>query len=123
LTEEAEWAEFDRVRSRVLTLDIIAMVLLLVGVGALALYSFELGPLVGPGVESSFGLAVALMFLMGALIVHIVDRMYRSWPLGRRFGPTAPGPVTEIAWARLIAVIIVVVAGGTIAYVLGGILA
>jgi hypothetical protein len=123
LTEADEWAEFQRARNRVLTLYIATTVLLLIGVGALALYSFQLGTLVGPGVESSFGLAVGLMFVMGALIVHLVDRMYREWPLGRRYTPTAPGPVTELGWAHLIVVIILVVAGGAIAYVLGGLLA
>lgn len=116
-------AEFRRLRGRVLTLYIAIVILLLIGVGFLALYSYQLGPLVGPGVESSFGLAVALMFLMGALIVHVVDRMQRAWPLGRRFAPTAPGPVSDLDWAHVIEVVILVAAGGAIAYVLGGLLA
>ena len=123
MTDAEEWAAFNRARSQTLTLYFATMVLLLVGVGVLALYSFDLGPLVGPGVESSFGFAVALMFMMGALVAHLVDRTYRSWPLGRHFTPTPPGPVTEFGWANLIAVLIIVAAAGAIAYVLGGLLA
>jgi hypothetical protein len=123
LTDADDWANYRRARGQTLTLYIATMILLLLGVGILALYSYQLGPLVGPGVESSFGLAVALMFLMGALMAHLVDRMYRAWPMGRRFHPTPPGPVTDLSWANLLAVIILVAAGGAIAYILGGILA
>ncbi len=123
MSEIEEWAEFRRARGQVLTLYIAVVILAIVGAGALALYCYELGPLVGPGVESSFGFAVALMFLLGALIVHVVDRMQRAWPLGRRFAPAAPGPVTDLDWAHVVEVVILVTAGGAIAYVLGGILA
>lgn len=121
-------SEFDdrdlaRVRDRTLAFYYAAVVLMLAGIGVLSFYAYRLGAIVGPGVEQSFGFAVALMFIMGALTIHVVDRMYRSWPLGRRFRPTPPGPVTDRAWAVAVAVLVLVVAGGAIAYLLGGLLA
>jgi hypothetical protein len=98
-------------------------VLMLAGIAVLIVYAIRLGPLTSPGAEQSFGFAVALMFLMAALIVHLVDRTYRVWPLGRRFRPSAPGPVSVRAQARFVIAIILVVAAGAIAYVLGGLIA
>lgn len=92
-------------------------VLMLLGIAGLAVYAFELGPLVGPGVESSFGYAVAGMFLMGAMLAHIADRTYRSWPLGRRFRPTTPGPVTASGAASTLTWIVVLAIALGVAYV------
>ncbi|MCI4350550.1 MAG: hypothetical protein L3K15_03440 [Thermoplasmata archaeon] len=97
-------------------------VLMLLGIGALTLYSIQLGPLVGPGVETSFGYAVALMFLMGATLAHCADRMYRLWPLGRKTRTTAPGPITDLALATFAKVVVVLGAGAALAYVLGGLI-
>lgn len=120
---EPDAATFARLQDRTLALYYAAVVLMLLGIGVLAVYSYRLGPIVGPGVEQSFGYAVALMFIMGALTIHIVDRMYRVWPLGRRFRPTPPGAVTDRAWSIVVAVLVLVIAGGAIAYILGGLLA
>jgi hypothetical protein len=103
--------------SRVLALYETIAVLMLVTIGVLIVYAIGLGPLVGPGVESSFGLAVGLMFLCAALLVHLVDRAYRVWPAGRRIFPTAPGPVTDRAIATFLKVAILVAAGGAVAYI------
>jgi hypothetical protein len=116
-------AELRAVRTRVLNLYDTITVLMLVGIAILVVYAIRLGPLTSPGATRSFGFAVALMFLMAALIVHLVDRTYRVWPLGRRFRPSAPGPVTVHAQARFVIVVIIVVAAGAIAYVLGGLIA
>ena len=115
--------EFRRLRRRVLDLYDAVTWLMLIGIGVLIVYVIELGPLTSPGVQESFGLAVALMFLMSALIVHLVDRTYRVWPLGRRVHPTPPGPVTVADQVRFFQVLIVVIAGAAIAYVLGSLLA
>ncbi len=116
-------AELLRIQDRALSLYYAAMILMLLGIGVLGLYCYRLGPLTSPGAEQSFGFAVSLMFLMGALVIHLVDRTYRVWPLGRRFRPTAPGPVTDRAWSVALAVLILVIAGGAIAWILGGLLA
>lgn len=116
-------ATFARLRDRTLAFYYAATILLLVGIGILSFYAFRLGPLVGPGVEQSFGLAAALMLVMGALITHVVDRMYRVWPLGRRFTPTAPRTITDRDWSLALAVCVLVIAGGAISYILGGLLA
>jgi hypothetical protein len=96
--------------------------LMLIGIGVLIIYCIRLGSLTDPGAQESFGLAVALMFLMSALIVHLVDRTYRVWPLGRRFVPTAPGPVTARSQARFLAILTFVIAAAAIAYVIGTLL-
>lgn len=111
------------VRRRVLDLYTAITVLMLLGIAVLIAYVIQLGSLIGPGVEQSFGFAVALMFIMGAVIIHLVDRTYRSWPLGRRFRPTPPGPITEAGQARLLRILILVIAAAAIAYILGGIIA
>lgn len=123
MTEDEEIAQFHRLRERTLTIYLAVMILMIIGIAALALYSYELGPLVGQGVESSFGLAVCLMFLMGALLIHLVDWLYRVYPLGRRVTPTPPGVVTDRGWAMALAVVVIVSAGGAIAYILGGLFA
>ena len=107
------------------TLDLYGAVtlLMLVGIAVLIVYAIRLGPLTSPGAERSFGFALALMLLMAAVIFHVADRTYRSWPFGRRFRPTSPGPVTTEAWAQFLRVLIVVVAVAGIAYLIGGLLA
>jgi len=112
-----------RARERVLDLYTAVTVLMLLGIAVLVVYVVRLGTLTGPGVQESFGLALALMFLMAAVVAHVMDRTYRSWPLGRRFRPTPPGPVTAEGEVRFLKVLVVVLAGAAIAYVLGGLIA
>jgi hypothetical protein len=113
-------AEYLRLRRRVLNLYDAVTYLMLFGIAVLVVYCAVLiGPLSSPGAQQSFGFALALMFLMSALIVHLVDRTYRVWPLGRRITPTNPGPVTVEAQARFIKIVIVVAAGAAIAYLIG----
>ena len=116
-------ADERRARGRILDLYTAITVLMLLGIAVLIVYAVRLGPLTGPGVEESFGLAVALMFIMAGLIVHTVDYTYRVWPLGRRFHPTPRGPVTEAGQARFLRILILVVAAAAIAYILGGLIA
>jgi hypothetical protein len=120
--DDAARQQYLRLRRRVLDLYDAVTVLMLVGIAILIVYSIQLGPLTSPGAEESFGIAVALMFLMSALIVHLVDRTYRVWPLGRRVAPTPPGPVTVAAQVRFLKILIVVIAGAAIAYILAGLL-
>jgi hypothetical protein len=125
LSETAEALEAGEMRSpreTVLMLYAATLGILLVGILALTVYVTQLGSLVGPGVESSFGYAVALMFLMAALAVHTAEATYRLWPLGRRFLPTPPGPVTDRMIANFLKVLIVVVAGAGIAYLVAGLI-
>ncbi len=117
---EVEWA---RARDQVLTLYFATVLLLLIGIGVLLAYTIQLGPIIGPGVEQSFGYAVAILFLMGALLAHIVDRAYRVYPLGRKVPTEPPGPVTEAALANFLKVAVLVAAGGSIAYILGSLIA
>jgi len=116
-------AELRELRRRVVNLYDGVTFLMLVGIAVLIVYSIELGSLASPGAQQSFGYAVALMFLMSAVIVHLVDRTYRVWPLGRRFRPTPPGPVTPHAQARFLAILVFVIGAAAIAYVLGGLIA
>lgn len=109
-------------RQTVLNLYATVLAINLVAIGFLALYCYQLGPLVGPGVESSFGFAVALMFLLGALSVHVAEATYRMWPLGRRFHPANPGPFTDASIATFVKVLVVALAVGGIAYLLYGVL-
>ena len=116
-------SELRRVRNRLLDLYTAITGLMLLGIAVLIVYAIRLGPLTSPGAEQSFGYAVALMFLMAAVIFHLVDRMYRVWPLGRRIRPAWPGYVTVEGEIRFFKILIVVAAGATIAYVLGGLIA
>ena len=118
------WTEADivRLRDRTLALYYAAAILMLLGLGVLTVYVLRLGNLTGPGVEQSFGLAVALMFLMSAMMIHLVDRTYRVWPLGRRVQSPDPGPVTDQGWATFLAVAVLVAAGASIAYLISGLL-
>ena len=116
-------ADLASLQRRTLDLYAAVMLLMLLGIAVLVAYAIRLGPLTSPGAESSFGYAVALMALMGAVVFHIADRTYRVWPLGRRFRPTPPGPVTVEAWVRFLRVLIVVIAIAAVAYLVGGLLA
>ena len=116
-------AEVRRYRNRLLDLYTAVTVLMLLGIAVLIAYAIRLGPLTSPGAQQSFGYAVALMFLMAAVIFHVVDRTYRLWPLGRRVTPSFPGYVTVEAEIRFFKVLIVVAAGAAIAYVLGSLIA
>lgn len=91
---------------------------MLFGIALLIVYSIRLGPLTSPAAQESFGLALSLMFLMGAVLFHVVDRTYRVWPLGRRITPNYPGLVTDAGVARLLRAVVVVAAGAAIAYLL-----
>jgi hypothetical protein len=106
----------------VLDLYAAVTVLMLLGIAVLIVYAARLGPLTSPGAQESYGLAVALMFLMAAAVVHVVDRTYRVWPLGRKFRPSPLGPVDEAAQLRFLKILVVVLAAAAIAYVLGGLI-
>jgi hypothetical protein len=121
-SDEMGHAEYLRLRRKVLDFYDAVTYLMLIGIAVLIVYSIRIGPLTTPGAEQSFGYALALMFLMSALIVHLVDRTYRVWPLGRRITPTPPGPITERAIARFLAVVIFVAAAGACAYLIAGLL-
>ncbi len=123
MNSDAERATLLQLRRRILDLYDAVTVLMLLGILVLIVYSIRLGPLTTPGAEQSFGYALALMFLMSAVIVHLVDRTYRVWPLGRRLVPTPPGPVTVDAEVRFLKIVIVVAAAASIAYLLGGLIA
>jgi hypothetical protein len=121
-SDDSARVEYLRLRRKVIDLYDAVTFLMLIGIGVLVVYCFELGPLTSPGAQESFGLAVGLMFLMAALMIHLVDRMYRVWPLGRRLTPTPPGPVTVHSQARFLAILIFVIALAACAYVVGGLL-
>lgn len=122
MTEGRTDEAIERLRERTLSFYYAAAILMLFGLGVLTVYVVRLGNLTGPGVEQSFGFAVALMFIMSALLIHLVDRTYRVWPLGRRVQSPDPGPVTDRGWATFLAVAVLVAAGSGIAYVLAGLL-
>ena len=107
------------------TLDLYGGVtlLMLLGIAVLVAYAIRLGPLTSPGAERSFGFAVSLMALMGAVVFHLADRTYRVWPLGRRFRPTPSPALTLDSWIRFLKVLIVVVAVAGIAYIVAELLA
>lgn len=113
-------AEVETIRRRTLDLYSATTALMLLGIAVLVVYSLLLGPLTSPGAEESFGLALALMSLMGGVLFHVLDRTYRSWPLGRRFAPNPPGPITVDAQVRFLKVLVFVLAAAAVAYLLGG---
>ncbi len=119
----SEGEELAALQRRTLDLYAVVTLLMLLGIAVLVVYAIRLGPLTGPGVERSFGLAVALMALMGAVIFHLADRTYRVWPLGRRFRPSPLPPVTTQSWVRVLQVLVVVIAVAAVAYLVGGLLA
>ena len=107
----------EALQNRVLNLHAAVILLMLGLIAVLAVYAFRLGPLVGPGVESSFGLAVALMFVAGAMIAHAIDQTYRVWPEGRGVRPTFPGFITDRGLANGLRILVLVAAAAAIAYV------
>ncbi|MCL4309116.1 MAG: hypothetical protein M1606_03370 [Candidatus Thermoplasmatota archaeon] len=115
-------AELRAIRRRVLNVYDGITALCMLGIAIMIIYVIKVGPLTSPGAQESFGLALSIMFLLGALLFHIVDRTYRTWPLGRRFSPTPPGPVTGWDIARFLRVFTVVVAGAAIAYLIASML-
>jgi uncharacterized membrane protein (DUF485 family) len=123
LSSEPTPAEVRRLRNRLLDIYTVVVLLMLVGIGVLIVYAFRLGSLTSPGAQQSFGYALGLMFLMAAVVFHLVDRMYRVWPFGRRIRPAWPGYVTVEGEVRFFKVVIVVAAAAAIAYVLGGLIA
>ena len=112
--------ELAELQQRTLDLYGAVTVLMLLGIALLVAYAIRLGPLTSPGAEQSFGLAVSLMALMGAVIFHLVDRSYRVWPLGRRVRPSPPTLITLQSWVRFLKILIVVIAVAGIAYIIGG---
>ena len=109
-------------RARTLRLYAIISGLMLAGIAGLALYCFRLGPILGPGVTASFGYAVALMFLMGTVLVHILDRLYRVYPFGRRLHPAAPGPLGDAEIATFLRVVVIIATVGALGYILGSLI-
>ncbi len=109
-------------QARVLRFYTAIAILMLVVIGILIVYSIRLGPLVGPGVEQSFGFAVAMMFLAGAMLAHIADWTYRVWPEGRRVRTPVPSYISDRGIALAIKLLILVVVGAGIAYVLATLL-
>ena len=105
-------------RRRVINLYDAITALMLLGIALLVVYIVQIGPLTSPGAQQSFGLAVAFLFVMGAILIHVIDRTYRAWPLGRHFRPSAPAPVSPAEIARFLRIFTVVVAGAAIAYLL-----
>jgi hypothetical protein len=116
-------ADLAALRRRTLNRYAAVTLLMLFGIAVLIAYAIRLGPLTNPGAEQSFGFAVSLMALMGAVIFHLADRTYRVWPLGRRFRPTPPAPMTLESWVRFLKVLIVVIALAGIACILAELLA
>jgi hypothetical protein len=122
LSETAEFPGLARARRQTLDLYLAVIILMLIGIGVLVGYSIRLGPLVGPGVEQSFGFALALMFIQAAVIFHIVDRTYRTWPLGRKVSAGEPDPYTDRSVATFLKVLVIVLVAATVAYVLGSLI-
>lgn len=112
--------DLKRAQDRILSVYAAVVLLMLLGIAVLIVYTIRLGPLTSPGAESSFGFALSLMSVMGAVLFHVVDRTYRTWPLGRRFRPSALGPVTPEAQVRFLMLVTLVLAAAAIAYVIGG---
>lgn len=109
-------------RRRVLNVYSAITVLALVLIAVLVVYAIRLGPLVGPGVEQSFGLDLALLFLTAALLAHVVDWTYRVWPLGRSVTPPVPGAVTDRGLATAMQVLIVVLVAAAVGYLIATLL-
>ncbi len=118
MSERSPEALASAAQARVLAYYRAIAVLMLVVIAVMIVYAIRLGPLVGPGVEESFGLSVALMFLAAGMLVHLVDRTYRVWPEGRRVRAPVPAMVTDRGLALAIKVLIVVAVGAGIAYVI-----
>jgi hypothetical protein len=111
-----------RLQARQYRLYSVVTGLLVAAIAILALYSIRLGPLVGPGVESSFGFALAIMFVSAAVIFHIVDRVYREFPWGRRVHPPSPAALTDRDVANFLFVVVLLGTLGAVAYILGSLI-
>ncbi|MEM0128699.1 MAG: hypothetical protein QXG65_00820 [Thermoplasmata archaeon] len=111
-------AEVRAIRRRMINLYDTLTALMLLGIAILILYIVRIGPLTSPGAQQSFGLALSLMFLMGAFLFHVLDRTYRTWPLGRRFVPTRPARLSDGSVARFLRIVVVVAAGASLAYLI-----
>jgi hypothetical protein len=122
LSDTAESPPLVVLRRETLNLYFAVIVLMLIGIGVLLVYSIRLGPLIGPGVEQSFGFALSLMLIQSAVIFHVVDRTYRSWPLGRKVTAGEPKPITDQGTATFVKVLILVIAAAAIAYILGSLI-
>ena len=114
--------DLDAVRERLLNLYAGVTLLMLLGIAVLVVYCLRLGPLTSPGAEESFGLAISLMAMMGAVVAHLLDRAYRVWPLGRRVEPRAPGAVSLQSQANFVRILILVAAAAAVAYLLAGLI-
>ena len=114
--------ELARLQNETLNVYFAVVVICIVAIGILVAYVLALGPLVGPGVESSLGYALALLFLLAALLVHVVDRSYREWPLGRRFHPSPPNVVTPARMVYVLRICVVAAVAFAIAYILATLL-
>jgi hypothetical protein len=112
-------AEFAHLRARLLDLYTFVTVLMLLGIAVQAGYIlFFVGPLTSPGAQESFGLALALGFLMATVVVHLVDRMYRLWPLGRNVRAERPTILTDRDAVRALRWVVVLGAIGGGAYLI-----
>lgn len=123
MSEPGDYAYYRRAVSRTLDLYLVVTILMLIGIAVLVAYAIRLGPLTSPGAEESFGLALALLFLMASVIAHVVDRAYRTWPLGRRVRVAPPEPITERGTVAFLRILVFVIAALAIAYFLGGLIA
>ncbi len=122
MSESADFPSLAEVRRKTLDLYLAVIILMLIGIGVLVAYSIRLGSLVGPGVEQSFGIALALMFIQAAVLFHVVDYTYRVWPLGRKVPAREPHPLTDQSVASFLKILVIVLAAGTVAYVLGSLI-
>ncbi|HEV2317157.1 MAG TPA: hypothetical protein VGV89_06245 [Thermoplasmata archaeon] len=119
---ELSLRDLRELQSRVLSLYLAVIIIAFVAIGILLAYVIGLGPLVGPGVEQSFGIAVSMMFLLGALLAHVMDRAYREWPLGRRIHTHAGPPVTDLTVAGALRILVILGAAIAVAYVVYGVI-
>jgi hypothetical protein len=110
--------QLQKLRSRVLSYYFTIVVICFIAIGILVGYCISLGTLVGPGVEESLGLALALLFMLAALLVHTVDRAYREWPLGRSIHVATPRVLTDVDVAFALRVVVIAGVAAGIAYIL-----
>jgi hypothetical protein len=116
-------AEYAKLQAHVLSLYTAITILMVVGIAVGVIYAISLGSLVGPGVEESFGIDLAILFLMSAMLMHVLDRTYREWPTGRRVHPAPPPEITAKTANYTVKIVTIVAAALLIAYVLGPFLA
>jgi hypothetical protein len=110
--------QLQRLRSQILSYYFTIVVICFIAIGILVGYCISLGTLVGPGVEESLGLALALLFLIAALLVHTVDRAYREWPLGRSIHVATPRVLTDVDVAFALRIVVIAGIAAAIAYIL-----